>query len=356
MTSKFVAFFQLIDACGQEGCPVCACVREEGLRYLGALMYEQVNDPETRARLQASWGFCNWHGSLLPDIPHSGLGVAIICEDLLGAALRRLRRLLTRLERGTLNGGGLFRFLGRVPRLAMLDAWRRRAACVVCQSSRASEEVYLRTILEFTGDPQFDRGFDRSRGICLPHLLRLTELGRGHPRLEPVLKKMETKWGRLRDSLKQFIDKHDYRATEKFSEEEALSWRQALEMLAGAPGLFGNELHGERPAVFAPSPAPVVPADRAATAAADPETLQFEKEKLQLRLKELTDQFSEVSGRAAALHYRLWQVLEDRKVLEMNLSGEQASSQLLERALEELRKEVDRLKGQAGGQREERAR
>ena len=75
--------------------------------------------------------------------------------------------------------------------------------------------------------------------------------------------------------------------------------------------------------------------------------LRFEKQKLELRVKELSDQFSEVSSRAAVLHYRLWRVLEDRKVLEMNLSGEQASTRLLEQTVEELRKELDRLRAQA---------
>lgn len=72
-------------------------------------------------------------------------------------------------------------------------------------------------------------------------------------------------------------------------------------------------------------------------------------------VKELTDQLSEVSSRAAALHYRLWQVLEDRKVLEMNLSGEQASTRVLERVVEELRKEVDRLRASAEARSAERA-
>ncbi len=348
MTSKFVGFFRLIEACGQEGCPVCRCLREDGFRYLDALMYEQVNDPGTRAALQASWGFCNWHAWMLKEIPNSGLGAAIIYEDLLRTVLARLKRLFIKIDRGKLKVGWVSRLLRRSPRIPLLKARRRKADCLICRSSRSSEGYYLQAILDFEGDPEFDRAFNRSWGVCLPHLLHLVELGRDYPRLEPVLKKVETKWRQLQDELKRFIDKHDYRATEAFTEEEARSWRQAVEMLTGAPGLFGNELHSGRPAGAALQPAPMIPPDSPPTSTPDPETLQFEKEKLELRLKELTDQFSEVSSRAAALHYRLWQVLEDRKVLEMNLSGERASAAMLERVVAELRQEISRLKEQAG--------
>ncbi len=348
MTSKFVGFFQLVEACAQPGCPVCRCLREEGLRHLEALMYEQVNDPGTRGTLRSSWGFCNWHAWMLGEIPGSGLGTAIIYEDLLRRALGRLRRLLLKIERGAWSGAGLLRWVGRRPRIPILEAWRDKADCMICRSLGASEATYLRTIFDFSGDPEFDRAFDRSWGVCLPHLLHLVQIGRDHARLEPVLTKVEDKWRQLQDLLKRFIEKHDYRATEKFTEEEAESWRQAVEMLAGGFGLFGNALHpGRRAMPSAPLAAPS-PAESPA-AEGDLETLRFEKAKLELRLKQLTDQFNEVSSRAASLHYRLWQVLEDRKVIEMNLSGEQAAGRIWERRLEELQQEIERLQAQLGG-------
>lgn len=342
MTTKFVGFFKLVEAGGAPGCPVCRCLRDDGASYLSALMYEQVNDPATRAALRASWGFCNWHAWILTELSSPGLGVAIIYEDLLGGVLARLRRLLVKVGRGALRSRGLFQLFGRRPRIAMLDQRRRKPRCPICESRRASEETYLRTLLDFTGDPDFDRAFDRSQGVCVPHVLRLIEIGREHPRLEPLLRKIEGKWRGLQDQLKRFIAKHDYRVTEKLSDEEARSWRQALEMLSGAPGLFGNELAPGRPEVV-PTP-PSVAARPVEPTTEDIETLRFEKAKLELRLKTLTDQYNEVSGRAAALHYRLWQVLEDRKVLELNLSGAEAGSRLLEQTVEELRRELDQLR------------
>lgn len=347
MTSRFVGFFRLIGACAHGGCPVCRCLREDGVRYLDALLHEPVNDPGTGGALRDSWGFCNWHAWLARDILGSGPGTGIISEDLLGGALGRLRGLLVRLRRGPSSRGWLRRLLGRPPRIPFLTHWRRKAICPACRQAREAEANYLQTVLEFTGDPQFDRAFERSPGLCLPHVLRLVALGPGHARLETILERVETKWRRLQAELKGSVAKRDDRATEPFTEAEAASWTLAIELLAGAPGIFGNELHGDGSLPAKPLAEPKMSLDRLPTPASDPETLRFEKEKLELRLKELTEEFSEVSSRAAALHYRLWEVLEDRKTLEMNLSGEQASSRLWERKVEELQKEIERLREQA---------
>ncbi|HXG17440.1 MAG TPA: hypothetical protein VNK50_14430, partial [Calidithermus sp.] len=110
-----------------------------------------------------------------------------------------------------------------------------------------------------------------------------------------------------------------------------------------------------RPAV-APRPAgaPVAaPAPPAPLSAVEREA--FERRKLELRIAELTRQLGEASSRAAALHFRLWRVTEDRNVLELNLAGERGANQLAEQALDDLRRENERLRAElaalrAGGQ------
>jgi hypothetical protein len=62
--TKFLAYFQLVEACARPGCPVCRCLREGTVRSLGALLYEQVTDPAIRSVLDASWGFCAWRARM----------------------------------------------------------------------------------------------------------------------------------------------------------------------------------------------------------------------------------------------------------------------------------------------------
>ena len=82
VSSKFIGFFRFIDACERVGCPVCFCLVEDSRRALSTLLYERVTDAETRHRLRAAWGLCNWHASELLVGAGAATGVAILFEDL----------------------------------------------------------------------------------------------------------------------------------------------------------------------------------------------------------------------------------------------------------------------------------
>src|SRR3972149_3490349 len=77
------SYFDVIDACARPGCPFCRLSEETVNRYLGAILYENVNDPGTRDQLRSSLGYCNEHAWRLTATSGSALGVAIIYEDLL---------------------------------------------------------------------------------------------------------------------------------------------------------------------------------------------------------------------------------------------------------------------------------
>src|SRR3972149_2812113 len=55
------SYFDVIDACARPGCPFCRLSEETVNRYLGAILYENVNDPGTRDQLRSSLGYCNEH-------------------------------------------------------------------------------------------------------------------------------------------------------------------------------------------------------------------------------------------------------------------------------------------------------
>jgi len=343
--SKFWGYFRLVDACAEPGCPVCRCLRTDSARYLDGLLYEHVNDPGTRARLHASRGFCGWHASMVPQLRDSGFGTAIIVEDLLGGIVARAREAAGRLERERARRPWLRRLLGRAAIPAWLALDRGRIVCPACAFTRAAEARYLSVALQFAGDPEFDRALERSDGLCVPHVARLVVTEPGAPTLPALLARCAALWERLRRTLEAFGDKHDYRNREPITDEEARSWRLALEVLAGASGVFGNDLHG--PAARAERARfsdDVGPGDPARPEPDDGEALRFEKARLERRLTELTAQLGEASSRAAALHYRLWATLEDRRVLELNLAGERAAAGMWERTAADLRTQNEALR------------
>lgn len=347
MSEKFIGYFRLVDACALAGCPVCRCVEQDGRRHLDAIIYEQVNDPHTRRRLHASRGFCNWHTWMLLEVPDAKSGAAIIYEDLIRVFLHRVRRLRDRAP--SFRARALAALIRRRPGPAVVELQRRRKACPVCAWCGEAETGYLLTLLRFVDDPQFVRAYAKSDGICAPHLLAAVEMGAGTQGLSCLLDRALATWDQLRRDLDRFVSKHDYRNEEPFTQAEASSYRRAFEMLSGRRGVWGNDVHG-------PPQRALLGARLPSTEGAGTETGierdVFEHGKLELRVRELTEQLAEALSRAAALHYRLSRVAEDRNALELNLAGERGANELAMRTIGDLRAENARLRAELSARRD----
>jgi hypothetical protein len=242
---KFIGFFRLVEACEGPGCPVCRCLEVDARQYLDALLYEQVNDLELRTRLYGSWGFCNWHAWMLPETSSPAFGSSIIYDDLLRLAGRQLLRPSLRRILGARGPiGWLLRRFGRRRSPALVELYRRRSTCPACGETADSEARYLQAALEFVDDAQFDGAYERSQGLCVPHVIRALELGGGSAQAATLIARTLPKWADLRRDLAGFIAKHEYRNTQRFTEAEGTAYLRAFETLVGAPGVFGNAVHG----------------------------------------------------------------------------------------------------------------
>ncbi len=255
---KFIGYFRLVDACQAPGCPVCRCVANESRGHLDALLYEQVTDPDTRRAIRASWGFCNWHTWMLPDIESSLFGSAIIYEDLVMLALRRTERLGDR-GRGRGRPSWLGALLGRHRRPHVLELYRKRAVCPACTSAADTEKRYLETLVKFVDDADLQAAYARSDGLCLPHLFAAVDGNGANPETRTLVERTRKKWASLGRDIASFVSKHDYRNREPYTGAEAASYARAFEMLVGAKNVFGNEVHARtsarpaRPCAVSPS-------------------------------------------------------------------------------------------------------
>jgi hypothetical protein len=216
---------------------VCRCVAADGRRDLDTLLYERVTDLDTRRAIRSAWGFCNWHTWMLLEIAGSLFGAAIIHEDLLTLTLRHTERL---------TGGGPRRWLDalrRRRRPGVLDAYRRRAGCPVCARSADAERRYLETMVKLVDDGDLQAAYARSDGLCLPHLLAAAAVRGAGPETRTLVERTRDKWRRLREDLAAFVSKHDYQNREPYTDAERASCVRALETLAGARSVFGNDVH-----------------------------------------------------------------------------------------------------------------
>jgi len=343
--TRFVAFHQLVDACGQPGCPVCRCLRELAVRALDGLLYEQVTDPETRARLERSWGFCNWHAWLTREVSHAGLGVAIVYEGLLARIRERLEGTRRELTAAAASAGSAWRRLWRRARSGgFVRARTERAPCPACLMLGRAEAGYLRVVLDAIEEPDFARAYAGSAGVCLPHLtLALARFPR-HAGRARLLERTARTLDDLARDLRAFVDRHDYRARGPFTDAEAAACTRVLGFVVGQPELFGHEI----PRAPEPGPAAAPPPAPVASPRPHPEAGPAETAELEGQLRELHRQLGDEASRAAAFQYRLRIVEEDRKVLEMNLAGERANAGTWEGLVRELRAEVAELRRRLG--------
>jgi hypothetical protein len=246
-----LAHSRLAEAFAKPGCPVCRCLHHDSVRQLGVLLYEHVTDPATRAALRASRGFCGWHAALAGEVPDGAFGSAIIAADVLGAEIARLERVVSR---GRRREGRLGRLLRRSGTRSTPAGRNRRAICPVCAAVREAERRHLDALLEMVRDPRLERAFDRSDGLCVPHLDRLLETAGDTAARDRFLAQAIARWRAILDALGGFVAKHDHENRRAFTDAEARSWRLALEVLGGAPGLFGSHV-GARPGAVADHPA-----------------------------------------------------------------------------------------------------
>jgi hypothetical protein len=237
---KSAGEIRLIDACRQPGCPVCRRVREESLGHLQALVDEHVTDPDTRRALRASWGLCNWHTWMLLDVDTGRLGASIYHEDLLREAIDRVAEVTDR--RRPRLGAWLARVRGASEESALVAASARRTRCPLCVTAAGAERECLLSFLRLIDDPELAGAYAEASAICLRHLVAAVALRPDADQTRRLVERTRPKWQAIRGALRSFVDKHDYRNRAAYTDEEIASCVRAFEVLAGAPGVFGNDL------------------------------------------------------------------------------------------------------------------
>jgi hypothetical protein len=326
--AKFLTYFQLLDAFAEAGCPVCSIAERGALKALNGLLYEQVNDPVTRERLAESHGFCNWHAWMLPRIPSSALGAALIYRHLLQNTLDRLPALRQAAKSDTPRSALRDRVLGRRTTPPTFLVWRRKKAqCYLCTMAQRVERDALIAVLDFVGEPEFSEAFARSAGLCLPHLSLSLEMGAEHPNRALLLGMHRARWEDLRWELDEFVRKFDYRYADEARGREGSSWSRAVEMFVGRAGVFGPDR--ARAASEPPAPPDVAPDDSAqgadqASEDGPPsvERLRFENTKLRRRVDDLLAQREEARQARLALECEVCALTSELKAVRLGLDAE----------------------------------
>ena len=203
-------YFDLIDAF-REGCPLCFLIKESVNHYLDNLLYEHVNDPQTRKKIRKSTGFCNKHAW---QMQRSGeaLGLAILYEDISKCFAFELEG-----NKSSKNAAAL---------------------CPACDQERTTEKRYLSILIRNMRDNEFVSIYEASFGLCRPHLSMAIE-GCKDVKMINKIKDIElNNIAALIGELKELQRKYDYRFSKEKIGKEGTAWIRAIEKMTGKEGVF----------------------------------------------------------------------------------------------------------------------
>jgi hypothetical protein len=221
---KHTTYFNLLDALG-DGCPICRLVKEANQKFMNAFLYESVNDPFLRARIRESIGFCNRHAWQLRKMGDP-FGQSIIYQDLLRSVLGRLDEV-----------GALSMALKTLARRGSMPK-TRGGDCLMCVHEKETGERYASAFARYFTDPDLNRHYRDSFGLCLQHLAIVIRECGDEPITKEIIEVESAKVAHLVGELDEFMRKQDYRFSDEQPGKEQDAWIRAIEKIVGKEGVF----------------------------------------------------------------------------------------------------------------------
>jgi hypothetical protein len=114
--------------------------------------------------------------------------------------------------------------------------------CRICHYAAEAEDNYLHELLTWFDDAEMRAAFDRSFGLCLPHLDLAIARYREHENLPRLVEAERQKCESLSAELEEFLRKLDYQYAPEPRGAEQDSWRRVVELCAGKARLFNHQM------------------------------------------------------------------------------------------------------------------
>jgi hypothetical protein len=111
-----------------------------------------------------------------------------------------------------------------------------RSACPACTRVEEAERLYCGALAVGMDQPELVEAFTASSGLCAPHLRATLPLARPEQAARLQAAQLAI-WRALVAELDEFIRKQDHHASHERAGDEADSWRRAIDLVSGEPGL-----------------------------------------------------------------------------------------------------------------------
>jgi predicted RNA-binding protein Jag len=217
-------------------CLSCVAVHASERKSIHAFLYEGMMSLGVRQDFRRKGGFCRRHFWMANQIEEDcwqtgGIGLAILCEDLL-----RLANDIPDENAGPSRKNK--RLIGRRSEPVAITIGSR---CIFCEEN-ATRESYLIEILEaLIGEPQFHRILE-DRPLCVAHGRMAATKWKSAENRASIANALRTYLQRLAAEMRIFIDKHDHQRRNELREEQSGVLQYAIDALVG----FDHSAYQER--------------------------------------------------------------------------------------------------------------
>lgn len=211
--------FELADGLASGECPLCYAIASDARRWLDSFWREGRQSPEARRRFFASGGFCPRHAWILHDLlaGHSGAAIADLYGHLAERDLTTIDRLVKK----------------RRPR-NLTRPLRRQAQCAACIEEVDALDRKTTFLLELLAAETGARSYERSCGLCYPHLVVVLDAaGDEHPLTRFLLADWRRRLEELRDRLAAFDRTRDHRYAAERTASDERSWTDVIHHYVG---------------------------------------------------------------------------------------------------------------------------
>ncbi len=239
---RSIPWVRLEEGLHASGCPLCEIILKSSRKHLNSLLYEYVNDVSVRKKLHASLGFCNHHAWLAKEVEHElnsdGQHLGTLHESVLHGELRLLSE-ASAIARTTSQKQITIKKKMADPVVQyLLRTVEPEAECLLCASSRHTEEFYASQFVLMYSDKEFRSLFEtESILMCRPHFLSIMREAHEQAVIDYFLHQQTVKLQQLDEHLKLFLEKHDVRHQHEPHGKEWTSWLHVLEHFSCKPGV-----------------------------------------------------------------------------------------------------------------------
>jgi Family of unknown function (DUF6062) len=208
-------------------CVICVAVHASERKSAHAFLYEGMMSPEVRQNFLRKGGFCRRHFWIARQIEEDswqagGVGLAILCEDLLRLANKIVEQ------------------ADDVPRKNRLLIGRRAepvaitlgAPCIFCEENATREAYLIEVLEELIGEPQFHRILT-DQPLCVGHSQIALAKWKSADNRSSMSDALCSHVQRLTSQMRQFIEKHDHQRRSELHPAEQNILRYAIDVLVG---------------------------------------------------------------------------------------------------------------------------